>query len=100
MKLRMQRAYRISSLFFLTAGLGLFIAGEVSAAVGDEHGLSTFVVQGFPGCLFIGIGLLLAVFAVGPDIVCPWCGQAGTFGDTGNADVCSNCGFDFRKDDY
>jgi NADH pyrophosphatase NudC (nudix superfamily) len=32
--------------------------------------------------------------------VCPWCGEPGTFGSEGMADVCSNCGFDFRKDDY
>jgi hypothetical protein len=31
--------------------------------------------------------------------VCPWCGQPDTFAD-GDADVCENCGFDFRTDDY
>jgi uncharacterized protein (DUF983 family) len=32
--------------------------------------------------------------------VCPWCGEKHTFGPDGTDDVCSNCGFDFRKDDY
>jgi hypothetical protein len=32
--------------------------------------------------------------------VCPWCGTHGTFGDDGNAEVCSRCGFDWRSDDH
>jgi NADH pyrophosphatase NudC (nudix superfamily) len=32
--------------------------------------------------------------------VCPWCGRPGTFGEDGCADVCSQCGFDVRKDDH
>jgi len=31
---------------------------------------------------------------------CPWCGKKRTFGPDGKNDVCSNCGFDFRKDPY
>jgi hypothetical protein len=29
--------------------------------------------------------------------VCPWCGKRGTFEPTMSV---SNCGFDFRNDDY
>jgi NADH pyrophosphatase NudC (nudix superfamily) len=32
--------------------------------------------------------------------VCPHCGEPDTFGPEGTADVCANCGFDFRADDY
>lgn len=32
--------------------------------------------------------------------VCPWCGERNTFGPDGTDDVCDNCGFDFRTDDY
>jgi NADH pyrophosphatase NudC (nudix superfamily) len=32
--------------------------------------------------------------------VCPHCGQHNTFGHDGNADLCSNCRFDFRNDAY
>jgi NADH pyrophosphatase NudC (nudix superfamily) len=32
--------------------------------------------------------------------VCPHCGRPNTFGPAGQADVCSNCGFNFRTDDY
>jgi hypothetical protein len=32
--------------------------------------------------------------------VCPLYGEKHTFGVDGRADVCSNCGFDFRRDDY
>jgi hypothetical protein len=32
--------------------------------------------------------------------VCPWCGRSNTFGPESEARLCSNCGFDFDRDDY
>jgi hypothetical protein len=30
---------------------------------------------------------------------CPWCGVPDTFGPN-KPEVCGNCGFDFRRDEY
>jgi hypothetical protein len=61
----MQRVYGLISLVFLLGGAVLFVGGEVSAAVGDDPAFATFVVNGFPGCLFFGIGLVLGIFWAG-----------------------------------
>jgi NADH pyrophosphatase NudC (nudix superfamily) len=49
----------------------------------------------------VGTGIGLLVWRDrrrGP--VCPHCGRPNTFGPSGQADVCSNCEFDFRTDDH
>jgi len=52
---------------------------------------------------FAGLAAIAAVLLSWRDRrrgpVCPWCGRPGTFAPR-EPDVCDNCGFDFRCDDY
>jgi NADH pyrophosphatase NudC (nudix superfamily) len=58
----------------------------------------------------VAVGLVMVMVALAAAVlvwrdrrrgpVCPWCGKPDTFGGDGSADVCSNCGFDIRTDDY
>lgn len=86
-------------------GRGLLLFVQSDSTVSDSGQAAPYAAR----VLWVGVLAALAVVVAvgvlawrdnrrGP--VCPWCGKPETFGPEGTADVCTNCGFDFRRDDY
>jgi hypothetical protein len=99
----------------LSGGSLLYIdPGEEAKARGRQNAIEVLVAYALLGVAWaawslVGLWALLPALVVGLvaiyllrffPIVCPQCGGRDTFGPDGEADVCSNCGFDFRRNGY